>query len=284
MNQSGKSSRLSNVSPYKQKGLSLIELLVAMFIGLFLLVGITTSYLSSKKTSIQRDHLSILEDNGRIALEVLSDTLKHTGYRSTNVVGLDSKFIFDRPDVESCGTGEQNIRNPNIFPAAPNLSTENGGGDDPDSIGVVYLGDASLSTDCTGQPLQVACQVGSPVSLDASKIFNTFFVEDEELKCSGSRSLESQPIAEGVENMQILYGIDVDGDDDRTVDRYVNAADVGGLWESVVSIQVAILVRTLIDVKDAPESEIFTLLDKEIPSKNDRFQRAVFSTTINLRN
>ena len=33
----------------KQSGLSLIELLVAMVIGLFLLAGITTSYLSSKK-------------------------------------------------------------------------------------------------------------------------------------------------------------------------------------------------------------------------------------------
>ncbi len=53
----------------KHQGFSLIELLVAMLIGLFLLTGMASSFLSSKKASNDRDQLSVLEDNGRFALE-----------------------------------------------------------------------------------------------------------------------------------------------------------------------------------------------------------------------
>ena len=87
-----------------QSGLSLLELLIAMFIGLFLLAGISTSYLASKKSSIARDQYSILEDNGRIALEVIANTLKHTGYTSSNgtppssgTIVCSSAFPHTRP-------------------------------------------------------------------------------------------------------------------------------------------------------------------------------------------
>ncbi len=82
--------------------------------------------------------------------------------------------------------------------------------------------------------------------------------------------------------MQILYGVDANAD--NQVDRYVNAPNVGTLWNNVISIQVAVLARSLIEVKDTAESESFTLLDTAVTTPSDRFQRAVFSTTVSLRN
>ena len=271
----------THVAPVKtkQSGLSLIELLIAMIIGLFLLAGITTSYLSSKKSSLERDQYSILEGNGRIALEILSNTLQHTGYTSSNGALLEDKFIAAAADVKSVSCGVPSVMNTGIFPT--NVTNDNDSGD---SIGVIYLGDSNVFTDCSGGTLPASCQISPGLPVEASKIYSAFYLDaaDETLKCAGSRDNAVQPIAEGIENMQILYG--VDANDDNLVDRYVKAPDVGTLWNNVINIQVAVLARTLREVKDVAEQQKFTLLDYEHTTPTDRFHRAVFSTTISLRN
>ncbi len=264
----------------KQSGLSLVELLIAMIIGLFLLAGITSSYLTSKKTSISRDQYSLLQDNGRLALEVLTKTIEHTGYTSSSGALLQNKFLNMAVSSDTCSDGSQNIVNTGIFPADATVDNDAG-----DSVGVVYLGDSNVFTDCSGGVLPASCQLSPGSSTDAASIYSAFFVDaNDNLQCAGSRDGVLQLIAEGIENMQILYGVDVDGDASSDVERYVDANDVGTLWNNVVSVQVAILVRSLREVKDTAESETFTLLDTAVTSPNDRFQRAVFSTTISLRN
>lgn len=266
---------LNRKTTTNQSGLSLIELLIAMFIGLFLLAGITSSYLSSKKTSIARDQYSILEDNGRIALEVLTNTLQHTGYTSASGTPLEDKFITAAVTSSSCSDGSQSVLNTGIIP----VTADNNAGD---SLGVIYLGDSNVFTDCSGAPLPATCQLNPGLPTDPAKIYSAFFLDASNLQCAGSRDASEQTIAEGIENMQILYGVDANAD--NQVDRYVNAPNVGTLWNNVINIQVAVLARSLIEVKDTAESESFTLLDTPITTPTDRYQRAVFSTTISLRN
>lgn len=267
-----------------QLGLSLFELLIAMVIGLFLLIGITTSYLSSKKSSVTRTQLSILEDNGRAALEILTSTLQHTGYRSNNLVPIANPFMSDgRPSSVSCGTGFNSVLAPLEFPENVISNSSSASGDSGDSIGVFYLGDDVLNVDCNGEPLPAACRVGGNAAIQAHRIHNAFFIgSNDELQCVGSQSTGEITIAEGVENMQILYGMDID--DSKSVNRYVNSDDVGSDWGQVISIQIAILVRSMDEVKTRPESKSFTLLNTQVDTPNDRFQRAVFTTSINLRN
>jgi len=165
--------------------------------------------------------------NGRIALEVLTNTLQHTGYRSTGLKILDDPFMTNASKPKSYGCGiETSVSNNTIFPV--------------NSI--------------------------------------------NDVQCAGSRSQNLMLIAEDIENMQILYGIDIDGDPLNTVDKYVSESNVGTAWGQVVSIQVAVLVKSSIEVKDKAETQSFSLLDEKYDSPSDRFQRAVFSTTINLRN
>lgn len=270
----------------KQSGLSLIELLIAMVVGLFLLVGITTSYLSSKKSSITRDQISILEDNGRVALEILTETIQHTGYRSKGLAVLENSFMTKgSPASYSCGTGFNSVKDTTLFPT-DTIKNSDASNDVGDTIGITYLGDEDLFTDCAGEPLPEECRVGAGVDLNAHQIHNTFFIDgDNNLQCAGSRTDELVPIAENVENIQVLYGINADDDPSNSVERYVNADDVGvDNWGLVVSVQVAILVRTPLEVKEKAETQSFSLLDVKVDTPNDRYQRAVFSATINLRN
>ncbi|WP_299880916.1 PilW family protein [uncultured Cocleimonas sp.] len=265
-----------------QAGLSLIELLVAMIIGLFLLAGISSSFLSSKKSSIQRDQFSLLEDNGRIALEIMSSVIEHTGYTSGNGAPLLNNFMRGAVNSRICSDGQDSVVDTGIFTTSPNPTSD----DDikGDRIGVVYLGDDQVSTDCTGGPLPVGCQVSPTTTPETASIYNAFYLDDvnKRLMCAGSRFNEAEVIAEGVENMQVLYGIDDNGD--KAVERYVNAADVNGSWSNVISVQIAILVRALRETKSTSESVTYSLLDVAVPSPDDRYKRAVFSTTVNLRN
>ena len=266
--------------PQQEKGLSLIELMIAMVIGLLLSIGTATIYFSSQRASLAQSQLSVIVDNGRVALEVLTRIIEHTGYVSTNSSPLagDDRFITSSVVARSCA-GQSNILNTSLFGTIKN---HNAG----DTIGVVYIGDADLNQDCSGAQLPSACQVGGIGNVEVSKIYNYFSVGMNAenipvLNCAGSRGMNLVEIAEGVENLQVLYGIDNNAD--NQVDQYVNADQVTS-WGGVISIQLAILVRSLNTVKAQNEAKTYTLLDNTVISTNDKYQRAVFSTIVRLRN
>lgn len=275
-----------------QKGFSLIELMIAMLIGLFLLTGIASSYLSSKQASINRNQTSALEDNGRLALEIISKSLEHTGYSSHSGMSKPP-FIRAMADisVDTCPNGTNNVVDATIFRATVDNATG-------DSIGVIFNGDDNAFTDCSGHIL--AASLPSPAvpgcrlkplpdmnsAPESSKIYNSFFIDkvNDTLECSGSRSEAAVTIADGVENIQFLYGLDQTASD-GIVDKYVRATDIAANeWNSVISIQVAILVRSLKPIKNISESKTYTLLDIVHVAPDDKYQRAVFSSTIHLRN
>jgi len=262
-------------------GLSLLELLIAMVIGIFLLAGIASSYISSKKTSIKRDQYSLLEDNGRIAIETLTKVIQHTGY-SARDKSL-RPFITTSSDVASvaCSDGSQSVVNTGLFTS--NRIVKDGSSGASDSIGTIFYGDNNLFKDCVGRELPVACRT------TPSKVYNSFYVSNGNLECVGSRASKAYVIAEGVENIQFLYGVDTNNDE--LVDRFLNATNLAlaaagnpAIWNSVISVQVAVLVRSSKPVKQSSESKTYTLLDQSITSADDKFKREVFTATIRLRN
>lgn len=281
------------VKKRRQTGLSLIELMVAMLIGLFLLTSIASSYISSKKSSIKTNELTRLEDNGRLALEVLSRAIEHTGYTPINGEMLVKQFIDDDTQVisETCTNGTKSVINKSIF--NKKVTQDNKAGD---GIAIMFNGDSRVFTDCSGGILEAACQVPPPgtppigASQIQHRIYNAFFLKNSELRCVGSRDNDEQTIADGIENIQFLYGLSSTGEE---VERYVNATTVKALdklnplveiWNNVVSVQIAVLVRSQKPVKSKKEQITYTLLDQKYQAKNDKYQRAVFNTTIRLRN
>lgn len=91
-------------------------------------------------------------------------------------------------------------------------------------------------------------------------------------------------LAEGVEDMQITYGEDTDGD--RTADVYRDAGTVSK-WSQVVSARIHLLVRTNDNnMTDAPADYTFNgnlVAGSSLPA-TDRFLRREFTTTVTVRN
>lgn len=62
------------------RGLSLVELMVAMTIGLIILAAISSLFVSSKQTYTAQDSLSRLQENARFAMQFLIKDIRLAGY------------------------------------------------------------------------------------------------------------------------------------------------------------------------------------------------------------
>jgi type IV pilus assembly protein PilW len=96
----------------------------------------------------------------------------------------------------------------------------------------------------------------------------------------------TEELAEGIERLELQYGVDNAGGDGR-VDQYVNADAVGAAnWADVISVRIALLARSMDAYGTDLDRETYVLLDPAAPVGpfNDRFQRRVFTTTVALRN
>ncbi len=97
-------------------------------------------------------------------------------------------------------------------------------------------------------------------------------------------------LVEGVENMQILYGEDLNtGDDDVQPTQYVTANNITNP-DNVVSIRISLLVRTPEELNRPQAASTHRLLGVDsntgvdITTLSDRRIRKVFTTTVYMRN
>ena len=118
-----------------------------------------------------------------------------------------------------------------------------------------------------------------------------------------------EPLLEGIENIQILYGVDTSSTPDGVADRYVSAqnvpdtdGDATTLFESVVSVKLSLLLRTPQDLPTIKRSTadhaalVYNMVSIAAPIKvdviatvnhgsaKDRRMRKVVNLIINLRN
>jgi type IV pilus assembly protein PilW len=122
-------------------------------------------------------------------------------------------------------------------------------------------------------------------------LFRYTFAQDKDDSDGDSNTAEflaySQPLIEGIENMQILYGEDTAGSD-SVADTYVNAAAVTD-WANVVSVRLAILARTVErNLQGDINNEAYSLLGSAIYTSGsppaDFHRRRIFSATVQIRN
>lgn len=92
-----------------------------------------------------------------------------------------------------------------------------------------------------------------------------------------------QELAEGVENMQLLFGLDTDAN--QTADEYRTANNIpANQWRNVVSVQVALLVAGVADRIAEADPRTFTLLGEDVGPFDDGRLRRVVTFTVALRN
>ncbi len=89
----------------KQKGLSLVELMISITLGLILLTGVMKVFLSSKTVFSTQQALSRVQETGRLAIEFISRDIRMAGYMGcasrtadmvvTNTLNNATTFRYD---------------------------------------------------------------------------------------------------------------------------------------------------------------------------------------------
>lgn len=134
----------------KQSGIGLIELMIAMTIGLLLLSGLSYFLMSTSQTSRTTSDLSRMQENGRYALDILSASIRQAGYK-------------DDPDQAFAG----------VY-GLPALATTDGAGTAADTLTVRYAPQDSAATDCAGN----TPAAGTPIT-------ETYRIAGGNLECNG---------------------------------------------------------------------------------------------------
>ncbi len=69
----------SSELPTKQRGFTLVELMVALVLGLIVIGGVISVFLSNQQTSRSNQAMGEVQDNSRIAFEFMARDLRHAG-------------------------------------------------------------------------------------------------------------------------------------------------------------------------------------------------------------
>ena len=302
----------------RQSGLSLIELLISVVVGLFLLAGVVSNFISTQNADVKRDAISEMDANAAEAFRVLRQAISHAGYKSIENVTLedDMAFYIDEKNVAnvSCRNGAD--RDKTVVKKARRTRD----GSSKDFLTVISLADnpckagsteclsgsgnenpnALVYTDCRGggnlrDAHSVACstdpELGMNDPMDA-KIYNSFWLikktgspKNRTLYCGGSRSAD-EPIVNDVETIQYLYGVK----NDNNNITYRNAKNVtkDKQWPMVASVQVGLLMRSskqyVLDQKSTKKR--YNILNQWVDIADADLRRLfkVYTTTINLEN
>jgi type IV pilus assembly protein PilW len=205
-------------------GVSLLELMIALALALFILLGLSTVFLQMKTSFTAQDRLALLQDNERLALTVLTATVRTAGYFPDPVIRSASEELPARSGA--FGT----------FAAGQGLVGQSGAnGRDTLTSRYSAAGGDLLLVNCLGQ-------INTKPHPDV--LISTYSVsETGELLCSTDGGATTTPLVSGVTGLAVLYGTDTDGSGDA--DRYLGAADVaaGGLWPRVRTARITLTFR-----------------------------------------
>ncbi len=307
-----------NLRLKSQTGMSLIELMISMVVGLFLLTGVVTNFISTKNADVKRDAISEMDANATAVFNILRQTISHAGYRSIENARLEDDLAFYTENKVVANATCRNGSQRDLWSVPANRRTRDSS--TKDFLTVISLADnpclagnascppgsgnenpaALVYTDCTGggatrDARTVACSTDPNVGMNnptEAKIYNSFWLvknvsspEDRTLYCAGSRS-EPQPIVNNVESIQYLYGIKNEAG--NTTYRRANQITNNGQWPMVSSVQVGLLMRSSRqNVLDQPSTKTrYNLLKQNVDISSTDLRRLfrVYTTTINLEN
>src|ERR1700680_1633666 len=65
---------------HRQQGYTLVELMIALLIGLFLLGGLMTIVQDNRRSFSSQNQLAQLQDSERLAMTIMTDVIQSAGY------------------------------------------------------------------------------------------------------------------------------------------------------------------------------------------------------------
>ncbi len=282
----------------RQRGLSLIEVMISLVIGLVVVGAVLVSYIGSGQTNRRQAAYAEMNENSQIAFSILRRELLLAGYAQANgtqTVGGVTTFArtYAQRAVFGCDVGFDS------YNSAANAICKAGAAEKA-AIEVIYEADVSSTvsvdvagvatpSDCLGSSLNA--QVAGSVTYYVTR--NRFYLATgatgrSELHCASSRTpaTPGQPLVDNVEDMQFWYG-EANAVGSRQIARYVTAANVAD-WRNILSVRVCLLMRSaetvLTDEDTAAGTASYLDCNSAAQTSADRFVRRAYIMTTALRN
>jgi type IV pilus assembly protein PilW len=306
----------------RPRGFSLIEMLVALTLGLLLLLGLTLYFVGSSRNYSENERVSRQLENGRYAMHVLSEDIRHAGfYGATGWLGTPSAGALPDP----CSTALETIVA--ALPVAlhgvdfvPGTSDPSGSvpGCVPDHLagtdilvirrartttipagsavsGGYYTQTSSCSTETPAWKLATTAftlTLADCVTAAPLRQFYTFIYYVSPCArgtgtggaCSnsdpplptlkrvelGPSGFSVTPLVEGIENLQLEFGLDTDATPDGGPNDFTaSPAATGTAWASVVAVRVHLLARNVDATPSHTDTKTYRLGTNADGSAND---------------
>lgn len=216
----------------RQRGLGLVELMVAMVLSLFLVAGVITVFVGTKESYNAQQAMAALQENQRLAASVLADTIQQAGYfpygqtTQTNLAAFPATGKFTTAGQVIYGTNNTIMVR---YVAGPYVAGSNdaiincNGGTNASSQQVTYVNAFDLDTGNGNAEMQCAVNGGNRqpiVSPLGSQAFN--------------------PTGGGVTGWQVEYGVASLGG--NSVEQYLTASQVKAqnAWMQVRSVVITL--------------------------------------------
>lgn len=315
----------------------MVELMVALVLGLMLVSAVLQTFLSAKRGYELQHDMSRVQENGRFAMEFLKKDIRQADFWGclTGALGNVTNHVddsVDPNDLYSMGEGLSGEEGSGYVASLSALSTSfesdkiilRGGSNSgykvmppymPTPAGAVHIesgtglqqGDIVFLSDCkAGEIFQLTTDpsggsnetlthgTGNSVSPgNKSQNFTKSYQGDASVFRAGSTSYEikigtsgepalyrngTEELVDGIESMQIRYGIDTDND---RIPNYFAPFDAS-VVDDAVSVQVSLLVRGFRN--SVTDDNYGFIYDDQTVTSQDRRLRKVFTSTIALRN
>jgi type IV pilus assembly protein PilW len=220
------------IGPCAARGFTLVEILVAILIGLFLVGGLLTLVQGMRRANLSQSGMSSLQDSERMAMEIVTDVVQSTGYYVSPLTNTAASSF----SATNYGTGAN-------FTYAGQALTGSGTYGTP--LHVITVQYQSSGTDnvinCTGNTNPGPAAVTWTNELSITTVGGTSY-----LTCSlwiGGANKVTVPLIPNVTNMQIYYGVTTgQGSASNSVDAYLDATTVttGSYWSKVHSVMITL--------------------------------------------
>lgn len=236
---------------HDNRGFTLIELLIAMAVGGMVMFATYKIYVAHQRTYTAQLAVTEMQQNMRVAIDLLSSDIRMAGYSDNNNVA-GAGIVEARPDLFSF-TADLN-EDGDIDDAGENIAYDN----------YISAGNPVLGRITSKDPITYTANANGHWDVDHREIL-------------GPDPPAHQPAAENVEHLRFLYR------DNTGAQLAFPIADVS----EIRSVQVDVVVRTEREDPDFLNTQTYTAADGTIfggAAKNDGFRRRQQTFTVECRN
>lgn len=289
-----------------QQGMTLIELLISLVLGLSLIAGISSLFLQMQRNNQTQRALSYMMEDGRYALEIMQKELRYAGglrSKQSSTGSADQIFVALNPLVANL----MGAAAPFGFAMGEYVQGDTTAAPANDSVMIRYqLIDANDLKPGSGGNSSSPCTQN--VSLDAGEdpatsvhVVTVYFtVTNNNLTCIAQRSTIAAGVVTCVKNctltdtpaelinnvakLAISYGVDSDPTVNKAANYYVNAATVpAASWKQVQSARVSLVLRST-ETNLVQGTAVDYKIDGTSVTPTDNRLYRTFSTTLAFRN